>query len=126
MDRAARAQAADPTFAHSHTVRMSRRSWLLAVAVTLAGMAIAYVDTRPRFDDTGVIVAAVTLLAALAALLGRRRPWLWALLSGIWVPLLEISGGGQPESLVALVFAGLAAAAGYALAAAVTPASTAG
>lgn len=105
---------------------MSRRSWLLAVVVTLAGMAIAYVDTRPRFDDTGVIVAAVTLLSAVAALLGRRRPWLWALLSGLWVPLLEISGGGQPESLVALLFAGLGAAAGYALAAAVTQASTTG
>jgi len=104
---------------------MSRREWLLAGAASICGLAIAYVDTRPQLDDTGVIVAALTLLAAVAALIGRHRPWLWAILAGVWVPLLEITGGGRPEALVALVFAGLGAAAGNALASALGSTSVA-
>ena len=83
---------------------------VLAIA---AGAGIAFVDSRPGFDDTGVTAAALLAAAALAAALAARRPWLWAVLVGAWVPVLEIPATGSPAPLVALAFSGVGAAAGY-------------
>lgn len=65
------------------------QSLLLAVAV-LAGMFSLYVDTRPTWDDTGILVIGLLLVSGLLTLLGYRRPWLIALAVGIWIPVFEI------------------------------------
>ena len=72
------------------------------------GIALAWVDTRPRWDDTGVTVFAVLLLAAAGAAAGLR-PWLSAAL--VFVPLLaaELAGG-----MAVLVAAPIALAGGFA------------
>jgi len=62
---------------------------LLALAV-LTGLFIAYVDSRPTWDDTGITVGAIILSSGLLTLLGYRRPWLVALAVGLWTPLYEI------------------------------------
>ena len=62
---------------------------LLALAV-LTGLFIAYVDSRPTWDDTGIIVGAILLTSGLLTLLGYRRPWLIALAIGLWLPVYEI------------------------------------
>jgi len=62
---------------------------LLGIAV-LAGLFSVYVDTRPTWDDTGVLVAGLLLVSGLLTLLGHRRPWLIALAVGIWIPMVEI------------------------------------
>ena len=51
----------------------------------------------------------------MAAGLSGRWPWLWAMLIGAWVPVLEIGGRAGPASLAALLIAGVGAAGGYAL-----------
>jgi hypothetical protein len=52
----------------------------MGVALTLAaGLAIAWMDTRPHWDDTGVTAGVLVLASGLAALAGTR-PWLAALL----------------------------------------------
>jgi len=62
---------------------------LLGVAV-LAGLFSAYVDSRPNWDDTGILVGSLLLVSGLLTLLGHRRPWLVALAVGIWIPLHDI------------------------------------
>jgi len=62
---------------------------LLMVAV-LAGLFSAYVDSRPTWDDTGVLVGGILLISGLLTLLGHRRPWLIALAIGIWIPARQI------------------------------------
>ncbi len=61
---------------------------LLAIAI-LVGLFIAYVDSRPTWDDTGITVAMMLFGSGLITLLGYRRPWLVALAIGIWTPLYE-------------------------------------
>lgn len=61
---------------------------LLALAV-VTGLFIAYVDSRPSWDDTGITVGAMLLSSGLISLLGYRRPWLIALAIGLWTPLYE-------------------------------------
>lgn len=62
---------------------------LLALAV-LTGLFIAYVDSRPTWDDTGITAGAILLSSGLLTLLGYRRPWLIALAIGLWLPIYEI------------------------------------
>jgi hypothetical protein len=61
---------------------------LLAFAV-LTGLFIAFVDSRPTWDDTGITAGAMLLSSGLFTLLGYRRPWLIALAIGLWTPLYE-------------------------------------
>lgn len=65
------------------------QKFLLALAV-LMGLFIAYVDSRPTWDDTGITVGAIVLSSGLLTLLGYRRPWLIALAIGLWLPIYEI------------------------------------
>ena len=82
----------------------------------LLGLGVAWMDSRPGFDATGItVVLLLTGTLAVAAVSGRR-PWLWAMLIGAWTPILEIGGGGSPASLAALVIAGVGAAIGYLIA----------
>jgi hypothetical protein len=61
---------------------------LLTVAV-LAGWFIAFVDSRPTWDDTGITAGMILLSSGLLTLLGYRRPWLIALAIGLWTPVYE-------------------------------------
>lgn len=62
---------------------------LLALAV-FAGLFSAYVDSRPNWDDTGILVVGLLIVSGLLTLLGHRRPWLIALAIGIWIPMHDI------------------------------------
>lgn len=77
---------------------------LLGLAV-LGGLFIAYVDSRPTWDDTGVVAISILLVSGLIELLGYRRPWLVALAVGLWIPLRGILVTQNYGSLLALVFA---------------------
>ena len=82
---------------------LSAQVLLLSAAALCAGLGIAWVDSRPGWDDTGVTAVAIAAAAGLAALLGSR-PWLAAAL--VAAPLL-IAGlaGGHPGVLLAVPFA---------------------
>jgi hypothetical protein len=62
---------------------------ILLVVAVLTGWCIAYIDSRPTWDDTGITVGAILLTSGLLTLLGYRRPWLIALAIGLWTPLYE-------------------------------------
>jgi hypothetical protein len=90
---------------------------LLVVAIA-CGIAIAYVDSRPTWDDTGVTAGAMMLVAGILGLLGPRRPWLWAFLVGIGIPAYAIARApslGSLAMLLVLLFPLVGAYAGVAV-----------
>jgi hypothetical protein len=94
-------------------VDASRRI-LLAAAISLAGgVAIGFMDSRPGFDDTGVSAVGLVVVAGVASFFARRKPWAWAILTGVWVPLLELPGLASGGALLALAFSSAGAAIGW-------------
>jgi len=100
---------------------IGRRDGLLALAVGAIGLALAYVDSRPSWDDTGITAVLLLLTSATGAAISGRRPWFWALLSGMWVPLLEIRGPSGLASLAAVAISTLGSVGGYLLASVRSP-----
>jgi hypothetical protein len=76
---------------------------LLATAV-LAGLFSAYVDSRPTWDDTGILAGGLLLVSGLLTLLGHRKPWLIALAVGLWIPLHDIYLSHDLRMLLVLLF----------------------
>ena len=89
------------------------RSWALAAVALVAGLWLASIESRPGFDDTGVMVGLLLVVPAVVAAVAGRRPWLWALLVGGPIPLVEVASTGSMAPLAALVVAGLGAAIGW-------------
>jgi hypothetical protein len=94
---------------------MRTREVGLIVLAAFAGGAIAFLDSRPGWDDTGITVGLLLLAAGAAAFASGRRPWLWAVLVGAWTPGVEMATGGSVASLAALAFASLGAFGGWAI-----------
>jgi hypothetical protein len=90
---------------------------LSIVVAVVAGIGIAYVDTRPGWDDTGITAAALAIAALIAVLIegsGRVvRVAAIAVLVGIWIPILEIAAPGANGPLLAFVFSGVGAFIGW-------------
>jgi hypothetical protein len=91
------------------------RDGLVGLVVVAIGLALGYLDSRPSWDDTGITAALLLLTSAMSAGLSGRRPWLWALLTGIWIPVFELGGTGGLASLAALAVSALGAVGGYLL-----------
>jgi hypothetical protein len=76
--------------------------FVLAIAV---GHVFAFIDGRPNFDDAGILAFSIAIVCAILAFIYPRRPWLWALAVGIWVPIHGLIHNGNTGSLIALAFA---------------------
>ena len=87
---------------------------LLVIALTIGGL-IAYVDSRPKWDDTGVTAAAIFLVCGTLGAARPNRPWLWALAVGVWIPLLGITMSRNFGTLLALPIAFAGAYVGMAI-----------
>jgi len=88
---------------------------ILLAAGLACGLFLAYVDSLPRWDDSGVLAGGLLLASGLVALLGFRRPWLLALAVGIWIPLRDIYLTHDLRMLFVLAFAFAGAYAGWGL-----------
>jgi hypothetical protein len=64
------------------------RGRLMIAAAVALGLAIAYLDSRPGWDDAGVTAFALLLFAGAFGVIVLYRPWVWTLAIGIWIPLL--------------------------------------
>ena len=62
----------------------------LLVLSVLTGLLIAWIDSLPAWDDTGITAGMIVLTSALFGYLYPVRPWIWALTISIWVPLYAI------------------------------------
>jgi len=81
----------------------------------VCGLFLAYLDSLPHWDDTGILVGGLLLSSGLLALLGYRRPWLLALGIGAWIPLHDIFISHDPRMLIVLIFPFVGAYAGWGL-----------
>jgi hypothetical protein len=88
---------------------------LLVALSLIVGLALAYVDSRPTWDDSGILAGAILLACGLLVMLGFRRPWLLALAVGGWIPLRGILLDRNFGSILALLIAFLGAYLGWAL-----------
>ena len=87
---------------------------LLALAI-LCGVFLAYVDSSPGWDDTGITAGSLLISAGLITLLGHPRPWLIGLAVGIWIPLLYIYQSQAFGMLFVLIIPLVGAYAGWAV-----------
>src|SRR3954453_23783938 len=87
-------------------------SWLLVPLAAAAGGAIAVVDARPGWDDTGITAGAVFGTSLVFGAIRPERAWIWALAVGLWIPLLGILRHQNYGTLLALAFAFAGAYAG--------------
>ncbi len=87
---------------------------LFAIALA-AGFGIAFIDSRPTWDDTAITVAALLVCGGIIGLLLQRRPWLYALALGLWLPLWEGITSRNFTILVVLIFPFVGVYAGWAL-----------
>ncbi len=85
---------------------------LIGIAA-IAGLFSLYVDTRPNWDDTGVLAMGILFVCGLLALIGFQRPWLLALVVGVWIPLHGILIARNYGSIIALIIAFIGAYAGW-------------
>lgn len=84
---------------------------LLSVAIA-CGLLLAWIDSRPTWDDAGVMAGLLCVLASMFGCAQPRRPWIWALAVGAWIPMLGLARSGDPASLLALAAGGAGAYAG--------------
>jgi nucleoside recognition membrane protein YjiH len=85
---------------------------ILFLAALGIGILIAWVDSQPNWDDTGITAGVVLLVCAGFGALWPRYAWLWAIAIGTWIPLLAIFSTHNYTSLMALGIAFIGAYAG--------------
>ena len=96
-------------------MKLNTRDTILIPIALVCGGAIAYVDSRPQWDDTGITAGALFLLCAVLAYLSPGRWWIWMLAVGLWIPLLSGLPTGNYGTFLALLVAGLGAITGRAI-----------
>lgn len=74
----------------------------LVIAALVLGLLLAWVDSRPTWDDTGLMVGVLALTCAGFGAAHPKRAWLWALLIGGWIPLFGVLVTHNYGSLIAL------------------------
>jgi hypothetical protein len=84
------------------SAEMRRRGYQMICAVAL-GLAIAWVDSRPHWDDAGITAGMLFLVCALLGAIDPRRAWQWALAVGLWIPLYGLLSRHDPRMVLVLV-----------------------
>jgi len=77
----------------------------LPLAAIVLGLLIAWIDSSPRWDDTGITAGVLFLTTAFFGALRPSRAPLWALALGAWIPFFGIVLHRNFGSLLALAVA---------------------
>lgn len=88
---------------------------ILLFGSIVLGLLIAYIDSRPTWDDTGITVFALLGGGLIIGLLLQKQAWLFALAFGCWLPGWEAIAGHDPKMLIVLVFPFIGVYAGWAI-----------
>ncbi len=94
------------------TIAVAPRSLGLVALALGIGLAVGWIDSRPAWDDAGVTAGLLVVGAALVAAIDGRRAWLWTLLVGAPLALIEVPATGSAAPLVGLLFAAIGASIG--------------
>jgi len=88
---------------------------ILLAAALVVGLLIAYVDSLPKWDDTGITVFALVFCGGILGLIVKRRPWLYGLAIGLWLPFRAIVLTHDFRFVVVLAFPLVGVYAGWGL-----------
>ncbi len=88
---------------------------VLWAAAATVGLLIAYIDSLPTWNDSGITALALLLSGGITGLFVRRRPWLFGLALGVWIPLRGIFLAHDSRFLIVLLFPLAGVYAGWAL-----------
>jgi hypothetical protein len=77
---------------------------MLAPIAIACGVAIAWIDTRPHWDDSGVTAGLLLLSGAVLGAFAARRVWLLALCIGVWLPLYYFATNHRFDTFFILGF----------------------
>lgn len=80
-----------------------RFAFLFLLAI-LAGLILAWVDSRPGWDDTGLTTGMAVIVTALFGYLHPERPWIWGLAIGLWTPLFSFVSHGDYKMILVTLF----------------------
>jgi len=83
-------------------VVLRKSNLVLLIVANLVGVMLAFVDTRPTWDDTGIMVLAILTASAIFGFAGRSRAWAYALSVGIWIPLWNFLLSGRLDSAITI------------------------
>jgi hypothetical protein len=73
----------------------------------IAGVMIGRLDAGPGWDDTAITAVLLVAASAASALIAGRFPWLFAITTGMFVPLFELPGLANGGALAAFLFSGI-------------------
>ena len=91
-----------------------KKSFILSVILATAlGMTIAWIDSRPNWDDAGISVFMVLLAGLLCGYLASQKPWVIALAVSLWIPLFSIISTQNYGAFLALIPGFIGAYAGW-------------
>ena len=76
---------------------------IVLLAGIIFGLTITNIDARSNWDDTGVTAFCLVVAAAMCGFIAPRRPWMWALAVGLWIPMRAIVLSASPQSLAMLL-----------------------
>lgn len=79
----------------------------------ILGTSIAYIDTRPHWNDDGMSVLMILVVSFICGCISSQKTWLIALAVGIWIPLFNIVLDYNYGSFIALIPAFIGAYIGY-------------
>jgi hypothetical protein len=85
------------------TDKINKSFFIWCFFAVLTGLLIAWIDSRPNWDDTGISALMLFLAALLFGFLAFQKPWLIALAVGIWIPLISIIVTKNYGGLLALI-----------------------
>ncbi len=86
---------------------------VLLIIAAATGILIAYVDSRPTWDDAGITAGALLLGAAIIGFFIQRHPWVYGISIGMWIPLVQIYRAHDFSMLVILLIPLIGAYAGW-------------
>jgi hypothetical protein len=89
-----------------------RRYWLPFVLSLLIGLFISWIDSGAKWDDTGITALAIFLSTLALGAFRLKGAWLWALLVGGTVFMINVLRNHNYQSFLALVISFVGAYAG--------------
>lgn len=91
-----------------------KRTFFFSILLSIFfGIGISWIDSRPNWDDTGITVLMVLIAAFACGFIANQKPWLFALLVSIWIPVAGVLMTQNFGSLLAIVPGFIGAYAGY-------------
>ena len=86
----------------TRTMETRPRFYILLMIVVATGILIGWIDTRPKWDDTRITIAAILVTTFIPGILFPTRAWLWAVIVGCEVALFNLIPDGHTGGLIAV------------------------